>query len=439
MKTGQGGGGRGGSKKQSGHGRSGGGKKKQTSGGARKRRNSLEMEDTDGGTTAKRTYRKKSQVEKDIINQAAERGLAAMAKNGGKMPNGWYPAEFGRVKSDLTAAGAMVQFTYHDIENRVRAIRAERKKAAVAASSTTVRAQSTAATESTSGISLLPTRSQHVVSSAETSTSAETETTTPQESAPAMPFNRGGSQAQPSRTESIVAQVTAQVLEVIPNRCSLPCCGVPTFMVPLDCSTANCIEKVHPGCYFYYAQLNSVANPSEDFKCYDCLRQSLPGSFKGPCCWGLCKMPIEATQTCEGEGCSAVVHRLCVPANTATEGRLLCPACFQQYSSPALDIASSTAVPAVARAPVAAAAAATSGQVAAESNSSDAAAVSSLASSSENEPSSGSETSQQPNKGGRPKGSTKAAKRENTMLKKEATNLVRDASMSLWHKQNTIP
>ena len=67
------------------------------------------------GQTAARTYQKKSDTKKMLVEKAAKDGLAAKTANNGKMPNTWYPNTLARLKSNPLVA--QIPFTASNIEN----------------------------------------------------------------------------------------------------------------------------------------------------------------------------------------------------------------------------------------------------------------------------------------------------------------------------------
>lgn len=155
---------------------------------------------------------------------------------------------------------------------------------------------------------------------------------------------------------------------------------------------------------------------TEDKKCFDCFTRSLTSPFVGPCGYGHnCKMPTCPTEACQE--CDRRVHRLCVPQQS--DSVLFCPSCFEaQEEAPS--------IPDAPPEPASINNAAASNQQDEQDNTTDGPTASSDdPSAAEAESPDGEASAPKPrNKGGRPKGSTKAAGINNDLRRKQAVNYV---------------
>ena len=223
-------------------------------GGGGRKRQVLEIEEeTATSQKTTRRYRQKSEVEKLIVEKATERGLVAMRGNKNKMPDRWYPDEVARLKSDPVVA--QLPFTASDIENKIRAmLRKEKKQAEEEEAEILLVATALTSIPRSKSTPIPPQQSQRV---------SPTESNQASGVASSPPVSSDAPVSQAEKNASVCAQVTAQVLNAFPNRCSYSGCGAPMHNVPNQCSMEDCTGLVHQMCHLmnsHYTQPHRVPN-----------------------------------------------------------------------------------------------------------------------------------------------------------------------------------
>ena len=80
----------------------------------------LVIEEEDGSSSQKAVYEKKSKFVKVLLDHKAKEGAKVRQKNGGRMPDSWYPEAIKSLKSNPGCSN--IDFKRSDLQNRVRKI-----------------------------------------------------------------------------------------------------------------------------------------------------------------------------------------------------------------------------------------------------------------------------------------------------------------------------
>ena len=325
------------------------------------------------------------------IRSLAEQVVQNLDNNGGRLRKGF-------LKDLLASAGPsldVLQITRDSVNNEVRKIKAARKKAAEQAAAQVSATESSSPSDSSVSAhrpsSVRPPSSDNVSALTEEQANGESE--------------NSNADATSSNPPEPVPVATAPAAPALPNRCSYPDCGAPLGWVPQRCCNTDCNGTLHLVC----RRFATIPNPREGKdECYECATREEAIRASSPCAWPNCQRSTLSTDPCSS--CGAPVHRLCQAESeirnewsAEVEAKLLCPTCHPDSSPPG-----------VARA-------AADSSYAAEARP---AAASALAGVESSVVAAASADVRKRNKGGRPKGSTKANQLAEKRNRKKAVNWV---------------